>query len=70
MRDPEAMIQYYGIIIHLKTSTIEPRGELFDCPQTHAHTHSREGTLAARGLEEPFFPVVLYVVSVFGSGRK
>ncbi len=27
-------------------------------------------TLASRGLEEPFFPVVLYGVSVFGSGRK
>jgi hypothetical protein len=33
-------------------------------------TDRESNTFASRGLEEPFSPVVLYVVSVFGSGGK
>ena len=41
---------------------------IFQPLQTDGITDRETKTLAAHGLEEPFFPVVLYVVSVFGSG--
>jgi hypothetical protein len=37
---------------------------------THGLTDRESNTLTSRGLEKPFFLVVQFVVSVFGSGGK
>ena len=71
------MISETILIGFLYFREILDRGFLFLCNtfllhslSPYSQTDRGTNTLASHGLEEPFFLVVLYVVSVFGSGGK